>query len=230
MMILQHKVRAPGGRRSLRVSLVSFCLWVFLLSLPAAAGIIDRIAVTVDNQAITLSQVLEEIRVTAFLNGEQPDFSAASKRKTAERMVEQALIRHEMEFNRYQMPTLADTDSMLKQVKDAYSSDQAYQDALRRDGITEAQVRQHLLWQVTTLRFIDYRFRPGIQIVEQDMEDYYNAHRQELERGGKLPPLDQVRGQIEDLLKQQRIDQALDRWLGEARTQAQISYKPEAFL
>jgi len=53
------------------------------------AEIIDRIAVSVGNQAVTTSDIDREIRVTALLNRSQPDFSPAARRATADRMVEQ---------------------------------------------------------------------------------------------------------------------------------------------
>ena len=68
------------------------------------AEIIDRIAVSVGNQAITISDLDREIRVTAFLNRTPPDFSPAARRATADRMVEQRLILRELENSRYPSP------------------------------------------------------------------------------------------------------------------------------
>ncbi|MGA8577407.1 MAG: hypothetical protein WB579_01900, partial [Bryobacteraceae bacterium] len=62
----------------------------------ASATIIDRIAVSVGNRVITTVDIDRAIRVPAFLNGQQPDFSAASKRAAAERLVEQTLVRREL--------------------------------------------------------------------------------------------------------------------------------------
>jgi hypothetical protein len=45
---------------------------VLLLAAAARAEIIDQIAAGVDNEVITRSEVLEQIRVAAFLNGEKP--------------------------------------------------------------------------------------------------------------------------------------------------------------
>ena len=39
----------------------------------AQAVIIDRVAVSVGNRVITESDIVREIRVTAFLNGAEPD-------------------------------------------------------------------------------------------------------------------------------------------------------------
>ena len=75
-----------------------------LLACIAGAEIIDRVAVTVDKRVITESEIVRQIRITAFLNNEQPDFSASSKRVTADRLVEQVLIRRELESTRYSAP------------------------------------------------------------------------------------------------------------------------------
>ena len=64
----------------------------FLLVLIAAsvqAEIIDRIAVRVGTEVITDSEIVREIRLTAFFNSEPVQMSAQQKRKTAERLIEQ---------------------------------------------------------------------------------------------------------------------------------------------
>jgi len=65
------------------------------------------------------SQLLEELRVTAFLNGEKPDLSPANRRRTAMRMVEQSLFRREMEFAHFAEPEGAQIEEALKAVKGA---------------------------------------------------------------------------------------------------------------
>src|SRR2546421_12734122 len=86
---------------------VLMSLWLLLLALTMAcrAEVIERIAVIVGPGVITESEIVREIRLTAFLNGDPLDFSAASKRKTAERMVEQRLIHIENEASLYPPPT-----------------------------------------------------------------------------------------------------------------------------
>src|ERR1700690_2887564 len=54
---------------------------LMLFAALACAEIIDRIAVTVDNQVITTSEIGEALRVAAFLNDEKLDFSGAARRQ-----------------------------------------------------------------------------------------------------------------------------------------------------
>src|SRR5437899_3021245 len=53
---------------------------------------IDRIAVSVGNQVITESELITDLRVTAFLDRRPVDLSSAAKRKSADRLVDQVLI------------------------------------------------------------------------------------------------------------------------------------------
>lgn len=66
----------------------------------APAEVLDRIAVTVGKRVITDSDVRREIRLSAWMNGTPPDFSPASRRRTAERLVERALAETEMEIGK----------------------------------------------------------------------------------------------------------------------------------
>ena len=189
------------------------------------AEIIDRIAVAVDRRVITESEILRQIRLTAFLNDEQPDLSASNKRATADRLVEQVLIRRELETSRY--TTAAASSEMYRQVRQRFGTEAAYNQALKRYGITDQDVRDALQWQADLLAFVDMRFRPGVQIPQSELRDYYDV--QASENPGKLPPFEEARSDIERILTEQRVDNALDRWLGQARTQIRIRYTQEVF-
>src|SRR5947209_5525072 len=85
------------------------------------AEIIDRIAISVGNQVITEGQVGEEIRLTAFLNHEKLDLSIAERKKAAGRLIEQALVKRDLDLSRYPVPTPAEADASLKDVKTSYA-------------------------------------------------------------------------------------------------------------
>ena len=197
----------------------------------AYAEIIDRIAVSVGNQVITQDQIGEEIRVTAFLNHEKPDMSPVQKRRAAERLVEQTLIRREIDLSKYPLPPMSDAEQSLEKMQAQFGSDTAFEEAVQKGGIKEKDLLSHLWWQLAVLRFIDYRFRPGVQVKDADVEAYYVALVEKWKQQGvdPIPSLDDSRAKIEEILEQQRIDQALDRWLGDTRTQVEIRYHSGAF-
>ena len=197
------------------------------------ADIIDRIAVTLDSQVITESEVLLEIRLTAFQNGTPPDFKPETKRQAAGRLIEQKLIRKEIEVGRYVQPDSADVEPMLKQIEaQRFHSPKDFRHALETYRVSVEDLRAHLLWQLALLRFIDVRFRPGIQITEQDIQQYFDQKLPELEKQAgpeQKIRLDDLRDKIQDALTDERVDQQLNDWLTETRKHMRIEFHPEAF-
>lgn len=192
----------------------------------APAEIIDRIAVTVDNRVITESEIFRQIRITAFLNNQSVDLSGANKRAMADRLVEQVLIRRELEMTRYARPDAASNTS-YQQLKQRFPGDDDYKQTLARYGITDVDIKEALDWQAELLDFIDLRFRPGIQVGDTEIREYYDQLA--AQNPGKVAPFPDAKEEIEKLLTSQRVDNAVDRWLGQARTQNRIRYVQEVF-
>jgi len=199
------------------------------VALALRGEIIDRIAVSVGNQVITENQIEEEVRVTALQNGSELSLSTAEKKKAAERLIEQSLVKREMDISRYPLPQLADADARLAEVRASFAA--GYQQKLAQYGIDEAALRRHLWWQVALLHFIEYRFRPGIQLPEQDVREAYDNQVVQWKQKGltPIPDFEEARPKLEQALVEQRTDQALDRWLGDTRTQVEIRFHEGAF-
>ena len=208
------------------MQMLSFCLLLAACLAPLSAEIIDRIAITVGGQVITESQIDQEIRITAFLNRDKLDVSAAARKKAADRLIEQALVKREMDLSHYPLPQAGDASAALEGIKATYPNPADFAAALESYGIIEADLTRRLLWQVTLLRFIEYRFRPGIQIPDADVQTYYRQQVAGWEKQGlkAIPSLEDSRDQIEEILTQKRIDQALDQWMADTRKQVPVTY------
>src|SRR4051794_37805596 len=90
---------APSGAAGKRVTAVSGSNLSAKGSLTERIPI-DRIAVSVGNQVITESELITDLRVTAFLDRSEVDLSSAAKRKSADRQVDQVLILKEASESR----------------------------------------------------------------------------------------------------------------------------------
>lgn len=207
--------------------------------LVAAAGggpaeIIDRVAVVVGDRVVTQSEILLQIRVAAFLNGEPPRLDAAGKRQGAERLIAQTLIRREMELSRAPVPNVPEADAVLAEIRrqPRLAGEEKFAAELARYEISEEDVRQQLLWQLTLLRFLEYRFRPALAPSEQDLQSYYEKQFVPAwKRRTKEPPpsLEDSRGEIEKAVSARMLDEALERWLKQARAQTRIRFREEVF-
>jgi hypothetical protein len=210
-----------------------FAILVLLLPLLAPAEIIDRIAVSVGAQVITRSDIDREIRVAALLDGTPPDFSAAARRAAAGRMVEQRLIRRELEISRYPIPPPSEADPVLEKIKqERYPTDAAWRSALTEQGVSEQDVIDERLWQRILNYFIDSRFRSGVQVTDEEIRDYFEKTVKPLAEAahpGQSASLDDYRSQIEETLAGRHADWEADKWLAEARARTVIIYHDEAF-
>src|SRR3984885_8750378 len=195
------------------------------------AEILDRVAVTVGKHVITEGDILLDLRIAAFLDQKPVDVSGDQKRKAADRLVDQYLLLQEASTSRQVLPTAADAGQLLDQVKTQYATETEYRAALARYGVTEAQLSQHLLNGIRALRFTDLRFRPEVQLSDEDLHEYYDSMAAQWRRANasQVPTFEASRDQIEKLLTDQRVTQALDRWLGTTRSETQILYKESVF-
>jgi hypothetical protein len=196
------------------------------LGLSALPGeIVDRIAITIDQRVVTEAQLDEEIRVTAFLNQEPIRRDLDTRRNAADRLIEQELVRRDMDLSRYPMPTQSEVDTLLADTKQQIGADR-FLTQLPQYGLTEDILREHLRFQLMMLRFIDFRFRPDIQISESDLKEYYaqQIEKWKASHTGTPPSLDQSRPAIQKALTDQRVDYALSAWLEETRKQVKIIY------
>jgi len=202
-------------------------------ALAARAEIIDRIAVTVDKIVITESDLIKHIRVAAFLDNEPVDLGVAARRAAARQMVEQVLVRREMKISRYPAPAPDAVEPVLADLLRKRSWDrQKLAELLAKYGISEQDLRASLLMQLTVLRFVEYRFRPGVALNHEEVGAYYKnefLHRRRGGNSGDAPPLDDVRDGIEKILIERHVDEALDAWLKQAAGRARIRYHQEAF-
>lgn len=200
---------------------------------PAAGEIIDRIAVSVGSSVIAGSAIDREIRVTALLDGIRPDLRQSNRRATADRMVEQKLVQREMELSRYPLPDASAAEPSFAEFRKLrYPTDEGFQLALADFGVSEKDVKEELLWQMTLLRFIEVRFRPGVQVSDADIETYFEKTVKpaaEASHPGLPVSLEDYRDRIRDTLSGQRADKELDNWLKETRQHTEIVFHKEDF-
>ena len=155
--LLMNRVQRPGA--------LLLCVSAFF----AHAGIIDRIAVTVDKQVITESDVVRYLRVAAFLDQKPVDWSPDARREAAGRLVDQILILHEAAESHFTLPAKEDAPNLVDMQKPQFGSEEAYRAALATDQITETDLADHLLSGLKALRFTDLRFRPEIQDTDPEV-------------------------------------------------------------
>ena len=212
-------------------------LQIVLLCLACAGGlkgeILDRIVATVNGQPILLSDWEVAMRCEAFLDQRPLQFAPEAARAALERLVDQELLRQQVRTYHLPAITAEQLRRRLQEIRQQIpgaATDAAWQAALERWGLSEAEFEERIADQLEILRFVDVRLRPTVHVTRRSIEDYYRDKLipQLREKGAKEVPLAEVSPQIEEILSQQRMDTLLNDLLRELRQQSDIHIDPSA--
>ncbi len=203
-----------------------------LLALPAAAAtgdIVDRIVATVGQRMITLSDVKEAYRFECLLNRVPVQMLEGPRiREVAGRLIDQVLLEQEMESGRFPPAPPEDVEQRMAEIKKGFGDDQAFRRALEKYELDEARVRRRVELQARIIRFIEFRFRPGVQVDQAAIERYYRETllpELRAKRVREIPGLEEVRERIEEVLLQERINEQFAAWMKGLRQNSAIQFR-----
>jgi len=187
---------------------------IVLGSAVAATGVvIDRTSLVVNRKPILESQILQDIRITAYLNQQSPEATAAARKAAANRLIDQQLIGEQIRQGGYPVAPRSEAENLLQATLQDHPP-------LKEYGISKDELLDRMAWQLTVLRFIDARFRPQVVVSQQDVQQYYAAHRAQF----RNQSMEQASPAITEQITGVRINHLLDEWLAEARKSARIVY------
>jgi len=198
----------------MRNGLVVALLTVWLVPGLAAQQVVDRIVAQVGDTVITQSEMNELGRYQQLIDGkEQP---AADRLRE---LVEQWIVEREAQLSGYAAPGQQDVEKAYQALEKRVGTAEAFQKRLKELGLSEREVRRLVERQLLLARYLDYKFRPEVQVEEQQIEDYYRKTLvPELKRSGeRVPTLESVADQVREVLTERGINRRAAQWLDEMR-------------
>jgi len=201
-----------------------------IFAIAADAAVLDRVAVVVGDDVITESEVQQELRLDEFMSSQPLDLGPAQRRDAADHLVDQQLIRHEMEISHYPAPKPAEADAMVQTLRrQRYPIEAEYRSALEKYGITEDQLKEHLLWQLTVLRFTDERFATSTSQAADRSEFGGPPQVPRSASAARQGSAERTAPATAPQPGETAVDQQMDSWLKEVRSSTHIEFKKEAF-
>jgi peptidyl-prolyl cis-trans isomerase SurA len=191
---------------------------------------LDRVVAIVNSDLILESDVEAERRFEAF----QPlgSAKASTRDELINRLIDRALILQQIAMLPEPPVTESEVDAELMQLRKtipkcgAYhcETDAGWEKFVRDQGLTLPELREHWKLRMEVLRFIEERFRMGIRITQQEIDDYYNKTLipQYQGQNAKTPPEGAIKDKIQEILLQQQVDKLLDDWLATLRAQGSV--------
>ena len=203
-----------------------------LSSETSGAITLDRAIAVVNRQVILQSDLEDEMQLSVLdptTNGNAKD----TTQQALDRLISRTLIQQQIQQENIpaSVPTTAQIAARIKEIRTDLpacvradcASDSGWNTFLARHELSPERVDKYLRTRLEILSFIELRFRQGIRITPEEVENYYRETLlPQYPAGQAPPPLQQVPARIEEILLQQRVNALFDTWLSNLRSQGQI--------
>ena len=191
--------------------------WLEHVSL--ADEVVDRIVVRIENDIVVLSEVHELAAYQQLVEGRAEPYD-----KLISELIEQWMVNSEAAEAHFPAAAESDVAREVAQIEGRFPSMDAYQQRLAELGITPQTVGRIVAQQIYLSRYLDYKFRPAVQVDDAAIETYY---KQELApqlttKKQPVPPLTDVSEQIREVLVQQGISARAEMWFAETKSRLKI--------
>jgi hypothetical protein len=198
---------------------------------PAAAGtkpvLQDRVQAVVDEDPILASDVERVIK----LGLEKPtpgETDAQFRRRVLDGLIDQRLQFHEIDRFNFQQAPVDDIQKRVAEIRARYPDDAAFEKALKEVGLDVKSLRQLVARQLLVLTYVDERLGSRVFVGPDDINRYYREvlTPEMQKRGQPVPPLADMREDIREVLKQQKMTQEMTTWTKELRARADVVVYP----
>jgi hypothetical protein len=221
------------GNNVLMLRAISICVWVVFTvaagrALPASppqgpSRVVDRIVARIEDDIILQSQVHELGAFQQLIEGH-----AESDDQLLTELIEQWVVQTEATSSRFPEPAQSEVDRELQRLVSRSASPEAYAARLKELGLSATEVRELLQHQIYVERYLDYKFRPSVQVESAEIEGYY---QKELlpdlaKKNQPAPPRAEVEEQIRELLIQRKISELTAKWLDDTKSRLKIELSP----
>ncbi|MGD1061851.1 MAG: SurA N-terminal domain-containing protein [Terracidiphilus sp.] len=194
--------------------------------------VLDRAVAVVNKHVILASDLDDEIRLSVLDPNTVPQVEL-TRQQALEQLISRTLIEQQIRQQDVEAiePSAQEVNARLHEiraelpicVRQNCASDAGWKAFLAAHGLTAERVEAYLRYRLEILRFIEQRFRQGIQISPQQIETYYHESLvPQYAPGETVPPLDQVTPRIQEILLQQQVNELFDNWLTDLRRQGDV--------
>lgn len=194
--------------------------------------VLDRAVAVVNNHVILASDLDQEMQLSALepIRGMR---GAVTRPRALELLISRTLIQQQIRQQEVQAvtPSESEVNARVAEIRKGLpacarqdcASDAGWKAFLAARDLTPQNVETYLRNRLEILRFIEQRFRQGVQISPQEIETYYrNTFLPQYPPGETAPPLESVSSRIQEILLQQRVNVLLSGWLQNLRTQGDV--------
>jgi len=193
-----------------------------------AQQVIDKMVATVNGgvrtELITYSDLMWQLAL-------QPDTPLDNPRSdqlngALRLLIDQRLILQEAAKLPTIVPTPAEIADARAELARHFASEPVFRERLQRVGLTSEKLDEIIDQRLRMEKYLDFRFRNFVVISQKEIADYYRdafVPRFRARNPGRIvPPLEQVRDEIEKTLMEAKIESDTDAFLDTLRERAEV--------
>jgi peptidyl-prolyl cis-trans isomerase SurA len=184
----------------------------------------DRVLAVVDDDPVLASDLDRAVAI-GQLAPKAGEPQRTFRRRILDDLIAQRLRFHEIDrFGLEQVP-VDQIERQVAEVRARFKDEATFRRKLKEVGLDEVALRQMMARQLEVLAFVDERLGPQVFVSLDDVATYYrNVLTPRMQQQhAPVPPLDAVREQIRQVLREQRLTGEIDRWTEELRRKANIA-------
>lgn len=224
--------RLKKGPRVRCMSAVNVLLLCLLMLVPGVQcqQTVDQILTLVNDEVITRTDLLWSIAMTPDAPSPAGPVSADVLKLKLDVMIDERLIAQEAARIPATDLTQDEIDKKRAELIKNFRSEAEFRQRIGSVGLTPQKLDELLRQRILIDRFVDFRFRSFVLVTEQEIKRYYEeTFAPQIRAKGQVPlALDQmlegvtVHDRIGAILKQEKVNAEIDRWLTSARQRADV--------
>jgi hypothetical protein len=190
----------------------------------SAQKVVDQILALVNDDIVTRTDLLWSIALDPKAPSPAGPVSSDLLKQKLEVMIDQRLVAQEASRVPSAELTQEEVDKKRAELIRTFKSEAEFRQRVESVGLTPDRIDDLIRERILIDQFVDFRFRSFVLVTEPEILKYYDETLvPRIRAAGQVPPpLAKVSDDISALLKQEKINQEIDRWLNTVRQRADI--------
>lgn len=156
---------------------------VLIAAAPSHAGLVDKIAIVVNNEVVTMSEIDQMLtpvyaryKIIYKDEGELIRKMEEARQRIVEQLIEDKLIVSEAKRQNVEIDE-KEVDARLREVEKQFGSKNAFTRALMEQHLSLKDLRTRYREQLMSRRIIDKKIGSNILVTPVEIHSYYDSHR-----------------------------------------------------
>jgi len=199
---------------------------VLVLVIVASAGAltaqtIDRTVAIVEDGSITESEIDSQLRLEALANAAEIVDTADERERVLDRLVDQRLIANDIGLTGLTRMSSNERAKLLAQLQSQSFGTLSFEAALREYGVSEARALEFFVRQVEFNRYVEFRFRTGQTVGDEELHDAYRA-KYGRTPNRDAPPLELAAPELRNEVLNARVERLLEQHIRQLRADHRV--------